>query len=149
MNVVLLPLPGGQWAAFEPEELAEAIRRARSILPAGVATGSPGIAAPTPPPSAERWLSSQEMADLTGIPDQWWETSAKTGKVPAVYAGKYVRFLPSQALAALPARRRHPADTDSVSAPANNALTEHRVAHRTTTEQPRHPRPDAARKGAR
>lgn len=147
MNLVLIPLPGGQWAAFEPEELAEAIERARSVLPLEAGLGSTGIAAPAAPELGERWLSSKEMADLTGVPDTWWEAAARSGRVPARYLGKYLRFKPSEAHAALPSRRVDPTDTDSLAATPETTLPKQRLPHGATTGQPRSARPDARRRG--
>lgn len=50
---------------------------------------------------AERWLTSQEMAELTGIGSTTWEGLAKRGEIPHVRCGKALRFVLSEVRAAL------------------------------------------------
>lgn len=99
--LLLIPLPDGRWLGLTPEELATGQQRATDL---GLATGAGPSAAPTQPTSVERWLTSAELAELTGVGDTWWEGAAKREEVPHIRAGKFLRFRLSEVLETLHSR---------------------------------------------
>jgi excisionase family DNA binding protein len=54
---------------------------------------------------AERLLSSQELAQLTGFDVGWVYGQVEAGKIPHYKVGKYLRFKPSEIAAWLEAQR--------------------------------------------
>jgi excisionase family DNA binding protein len=97
--LVLLPLAdgSGRWVALTTAELAAGLERARSVP--GLGSGS--TAAPAGPAEPEAWLTSQQLAERTGVPDTWWEQAAREKRVPAIRAGKYLRFRLTEVRSAL------------------------------------------------
>jgi len=100
-NLVAIPLPDGRWIALAPDALREALDAAQSL----------GLA-PAPPASSainggggipERWLTSEQLQELTGIHSTTWESRAKSGEVPHRRVGKALRFKISEIEAALKA----------------------------------------------
>jgi len=99
--VVVVPLPGGQWAAFTTAELQAGLERARAL------TGLPpaGLAAPGAPDAAEPWLTSAELAAKTKVGDTTWEAMAARGEVPSLRIGKALRFRLSEVTSAVRAKQ--------------------------------------------
>lgn len=93
--VLVLPLPGGGAIALDAPQLAVARERA-AALGFGKADAAPSAATVD-----ERWLTSRELAALTGIGDTTWEALARRGEVPHVRVGKALRFRESDVRAAL------------------------------------------------
>jgi len=100
-DLVALPLPDGRWLALEPEVLREALDAAQSMGLGPTAPASPagGNGSLTP----ERWLTSDQLGELTGIHSTTWEAKAKSGEVPCKRVGKLLRFRLSEVEAALKA----------------------------------------------
>lgn len=99
-TLIALPLPDGRWLALTTAELQAGLSRAQATF------GPPGAsAAPAPPAVAERWLTSRELAALTGVGDTTLEGLAKRGVIPSLRIGKALRFCPSEVVAALRARQ--------------------------------------------
>jgi hypothetical protein len=94
--LVLVQTPAG-WAGFTPAELAEAVERARAILPrpAAAATAAP-----------ERLCDAGQLGELTGIPGSWWAEQARQGTVPHLKIGRYIRFRANEVLACAKFRER-------------------------------------------
>lgn len=100
MNAVLVPLPDGRWLALEPGELRAALTRAE-----GLGFG-PNVAPATPPVAPAELCDSREMGRALGVADTWVEAAAKTGEIPCVRVGRYLRFDRTAVLRAL-ANGRH------------------------------------------
>jgi len=96
-ELVLIPF-GSECLALSPQEFASAIERGRSLFPAA-----------TEKSPAERWLDAEEMEKETGIPSSWWLEQARRNAIPHLAAGKYRRFLLSEATQAL---KHRPKDVD-------------------------------------
>jgi excisionase family DNA binding protein len=96
---IALPLPDGRWIALTPETLREGLDAARGF-------GLESNAAPVVPANgvAERWLTSEELGELTSVHSTTWESKAKSGEVPHLRVGKSLRFRLSEVEAALRAR---------------------------------------------
>jgi excisionase family DNA binding protein len=88
----------GPRLALTAEELANARDRYEALAPAP-------CAAPAQAPVAERWLTSRELAELTGVGDTTLEAMAARSEIPHVRVGKALRFVASEVLQAL--RGRH------------------------------------------
>lgn len=89
--------------ALTAEELAAGRSRYEAL-------GAGANVAPAQAPVAERWLTSRELAELTGVGDTWWEAMAARGEVPHIRAGKALRFRLSEVLDRL---RSRPGDSVS------------------------------------
>jgi excisionase family DNA binding protein len=100
-NIVAVPLPDGRWLALPTEELAAALDRAAGLGLRANAFPAPLVVAGH---TAERWLDSRELAELTGIHDTTLEGWAKSGAIPCLRAGKALRFKASEVEAALRSR---------------------------------------------
>ena len=88
-NLVAVPLPDGRWLALAPEVLREALDLAQSLgLGPIVARGIAPVAAH----GTESWLTSEQLAAVTGIHSTTWEARAKAGEVPCKRLGKLLRF---------------------------------------------------------
>lgn len=71
--------------ALTREELAQALERAREVLP----VSEPATAAQGAP---ERLLDAEQLAQATGVPASWWSDQARQGAIPHFKFGKYPRF---------------------------------------------------------
>ncbi len=94
----LIPVPFGPGYLWLT---AEEVARAAARSPVGASLGSQGSAGSGAPPWDEPLLTSQQLADKTGVPDTWWEQAAREKRVPFLRAGKYLRFRLTDVLAAL------------------------------------------------
>jgi len=95
--LVAIILPDGRCLALAPEAL-------RAALAAGEAFG---LAATPPTKNAaapERWLTSEQIAELIGVHSTTVEAMAKRGEIPSIRAGKALRFKFSEVEAAIGAR---------------------------------------------
>ena len=100
MSAVLVPLPDGRWLALEAGELRAALSRAEAL---GFGSNTPPA---TPPVAPVELCDSREMARALGVADTWVEAAAKSGEIPCVRVGRYLRFDRTAVLAAL-ANGRH------------------------------------------
>jgi excisionase family DNA binding protein len=89
--VLILPLPNGGCIALDAAAL-EAARHKAADMGFG-----PTATAPCAASTEERWLTSEELAGLTGVGSTTWEGLAKAGKVRHLRIGKALRFLESEA----------------------------------------------------
>lgn len=67
------------------------------------------MTAPPPPPPIKRLVTAEELADAHQVPASWFMAAARSGEVPCVRHGAYVRFDGEAVRAALadkPALRR-------------------------------------------
>jgi len=87
-SLILLEF-GGQVLALTDQELAQALERGRTLMPAPV-NGSQQAAEPL--------RDADQMQELTGVPSSWWSEMARRGEVPCRYFGKYPRFVLSEVL---------------------------------------------------
>ena len=99
MTDILVPLPDGRWLALAPEALRSALDRAE-----GMGFG-PSAAPAQAPVAAEALLDSRAMGERLGVTPEWCEAAAKTGEIPSLRVGRYLRFDPAQVLASLQKRR--------------------------------------------
>lgn len=83
---------GHNTLALTADEFAQAIERARELLPAQAA---PQAA------QGEPWLDAEAMERATAVPASWWLDAARRGEIEHQRAGKYVRFRLSAAAEAL------------------------------------------------
>lgn len=97
-NLVAVPLPDGRWLALEPDVLRDGLDAAQS-LGLGPAA-SPALPA-VPGGAVERWLTSEQLQELTQINSTNWEARAAAGKVPFRRVGRLLRFKLSEVEAAL------------------------------------------------
>ena len=97
---IALFLQDGRPLALSQEELAAALRRGAD-LGLGATAATTALA---PARAVERWLTSRELAALTGVSDTWWEGAAARGEVPHMRAGKSLRFRLSDVEQTLKAR---------------------------------------------
>ena len=103
--MVLLPFDRER-LVFTLPEIATARRRAAEL---GLNAEAPGNAgAGRPGDTAERWLTSKQLAEITGVGDVWWEQAAKSGRVPSIRAGKALRFRLSEVAGFLRSRHADP-----------------------------------------
>lgn len=91
MTDVLVPF-GGEFIALSQNQLQEAVKRGRELLP-------PTPAAVAQP--ADTILDADGMAAVTGVPASWFGEQARQGKIPYLRVGKYVRFRLNEVLEAL------------------------------------------------
>lgn len=96
MSDVLIPF-GGEYLALSSEQLAEALKRGREIMPPATTTAA--AIAPA------EILDAEGAEARTGIPASWWLEQARRDAIPHIRAGKYVRFELSEALEALRSHR--------------------------------------------
>ena len=89
---VLVPVAGLGVLALEPETFAAAL--------AAVAAFAPRPAA-TPAAGDEPLLDADALAGALNVPVTWVESAARTGKIPAIYCGRYPRFRRTAVEAAL------------------------------------------------
>jgi excisionase family DNA binding protein len=101
-DLVAIPLPDGKWIALAPDSLRAALAAA-AAMGLGVQTVAALASKQTEP---ERWIDSRELAALTGIGDTTLEAWAKNGRVPAIRAGKALRFKASEVERALRESKR-------------------------------------------
>jgi excisionase family DNA binding protein len=100
-DLIAVPLPDGRWLALEPDVLRAALDAAESMglrPPAPSSTKPTSLSALLPP---ERWLTSQQLEEATGVHSTTWEAKAKAGEVPCMRVGKALRFKLSEVEAAL------------------------------------------------
>ncbi len=90
---VLIPVAGLGLLAIEPEALREALAAGAEFAPRPTASA----AASTPEPL----LDAEALAQALNVPATWVESAARTGKIPAIYCGRYPRFRRSAVEAAL------------------------------------------------
>lgn len=100
-TMIAIPLADGRYIALSPDALAQGLAAAAAL---------PGLTvkptwAPEPPEVAERWVTSKQLADITGTGATTLETLAKDGVIPCFRAGRTLRFKPSEVEAALRARK--------------------------------------------
>jgi excisionase family DNA binding protein len=87
---------GARTILLTQEEIAAGVARATALglaEPAQTMTSTAG--------SEERWLTSRELAQLTGVGDTSLEAMARAGRIPCIRAGKALRFKASAVEAAL------------------------------------------------
>lgn len=92
MSEVLIPF-GGEYLALTTEQLEAARQRGREIMrPA---------ATHVPHSQPDPIIDADGMEKRTGIPATWWLENARRGSIPHLRAGKYVRFVLTDAIAFL------------------------------------------------
>lgn len=99
--VVAVFLPDGRVLALAPEALRAALAAGEEL---GLATAGVSSAANSAAP--ERWLNSEELGELIGIHSTTVEAMARAETIPAIRAGKALRFEPSAVKAALKQRNQ-------------------------------------------
>ena len=57
-------------------------------------------------PECEKLLTAEELAGRLGVPESWVRTEERTGRIPSVRLGKYVRFKLSEVERELAERKR-------------------------------------------
>lgn len=100
-TLIALPLLDGRWLALTTAELQAGLSRAQATLGPPRASAAPA----TPGMVTERWLTSAELAALTGVGDTTLEGLAARGAIPSLRIGKALRFRVSEVVAALRARQ--------------------------------------------
>ncbi len=94
---VLLPLPDGRWLALTPGEISEASARAKELLRA-VGLASDPIPTPSKDGQQTRWLSVDELVQLTSLKKSWIYQEIRANNIPHRRFGRQVR-IPSSYLA--------------------------------------------------
>lgn len=85
-DAVLIPYGPG-YLQLTPAEYRDIV--SRGLVPSLAAVvGAEGNSSQ----EAERWLTSHELAAITGVGDTWWEGAAKRREVPHLRIGKALRF---------------------------------------------------------
>lgn len=92
MNDVLIPF-GSEYLALSREQFEEARQRGQEIMPQA---GRQDVAT-----QHDEILDADGMEKRTGIPATWWLENARRGSIPHLRAGKYVRFVLTDAIAFL------------------------------------------------
>lgn len=93
----LVPIPYGNGY------LMLTLREFQTALSRGL-VGRPSEAPATDGTQDDQLVDAAHMGRLLGVADTWVEQAAKTGRIPAVRVGRYLRFLPRAVLAALQER---------------------------------------------
>jgi hypothetical protein len=89
--LVIVPSPIGM-LALTPAQIAEAVERAKVILP----REHPASAAT---PGVEPLVDAARLGELTGVPGSWWAEQARQEQLPHFKFGRYTRFRLSEVLA--------------------------------------------------
>ena len=92
--------------ALNEEEFRRALVRAEQIV------GPPKMTTSAQAVWSEPWLDAAQIEERTGIPASWWLEAARRDDVPHIRAGKYVRFLLTEAAKALKQRGEGDGGTD-------------------------------------
>jgi excisionase family DNA binding protein len=91
---VIVPVAGLGCLALDAAAFREALAAGANLFPV-----PPGA-----PLADERLLSAEEIARELNVPTTWIEQSARTGRIPSLAVGRYVRFRRSAVEAALVAQ---------------------------------------------
>lgn len=100
MTAVLVVLPDGRSLGFpSAEALADAFALGKQMCPpAAEAVGAAASA------DDERLLDAEELAAALNLPRNWIEEHARSGEIPHIRAGRWVRYRRSAVEAALRVR---------------------------------------------
>ena len=97
-NVVLIPLPTGDYLGLTPEQFAEA-----RLLGQQLAGAVPQVGNQAP---EEPLLTAEQMQERTGVPVPWFLEQARQNAIPHSRLGKYVRFKYSDVAEAVCVRQK-------------------------------------------
>jgi excisionase family DNA binding protein len=94
-------LPDHTWATKLPLEQIPAalcsLAAAQAVLAARLIAEKP---APPAAASTDALVDAAEMAKRLGVHESWVRTEQRAGRMPFVQLGRYIRFRPSEVLAA-------------------------------------------------
>lgn len=90
-NMILIPF-AGEMLALKPEQFQSARLAGAEIMPGSVTAVTDNRARNNAAGNSNQLLTSGQIAQLTGVPRTWFESAARTGKIPFYQFGKYVRF---------------------------------------------------------
>ena len=79
---VFIPF-NGRVLALDTQTFQDALQRGDELM---------GTPQQNTPHTAPDLLTAEQMAEKTNVPASWWLEAAKSGRVPSVRYGKYVRF---------------------------------------------------------
>ena len=99
--LVAIFLPDGRVLALPPEQLRAALAAGEAL---GLAVTATAVANSTAP---ERWLNSEELAELIGIHSTTVEAMAKRDEIPSIRAGKALRFKLSEVETSIKAQAKN------------------------------------------
>lgn len=91
---IFVPLSSGQWLALEPDAFRAALEAGASVM------APPAISAPDDEPL----MDAAALAAVLAVPVTWVEQAARTGRIPSLGVGRYVRFKRSAVEEALAAQ---------------------------------------------
>lgn len=97
-SMVVVPF-GSEFLALPPDDFKKALELGRVLMPAQMKPDSDQV--------NNRIVDAAGAAEITGVPESWFEERARRGDIPHLKFGKYVRFRIADVLEAASSRQQN------------------------------------------